>query len=164
MNDLVCEIDGDRRFIYVSPSFESQLGIPAELVGMDAADLIHPDDRRSSHRRRRAPRGGCLPLQAQERRWRWFESTGNAYSEPEAGGVVVSVISPNASASKTLSVRVRTASAACSRTGPWAWPWSAPTSHHQGQQRHVPHAGYSDQELMSRPRSLLRIPMTSTKL
>jgi PAS domain S-box-containing protein len=55
-NDLVCLHEPDGRFLYLSPSCRRLLGYdPADLVGTDPYDLIHPEDargvRRGSHNR-----------------------------------------------------------------------------------------------------------------
>ncbi len=92
MNELVCEIDSERRFVYVSPSFESVLGYTAdELIGLDAAGLIHPDDRKVIATEETRARGRAVfRYRHKDGDWRWFESTGQAYVQPEAGGVIVS--------------------------------------------------------------------------
>ena len=92
MNELVCEIDSERRFVYVSPSFESMLGYPAhEVIGMDARDLIHPDDRKIiATEETRAQGRAVFRYRHKDGDWRWFESAGQAYVQPEAGGVIVS--------------------------------------------------------------------------
>ncbi|HEX2675289.1 MAG TPA: PAS domain S-box protein, partial [Polyangiales bacterium] len=44
-SDLVCEVYGGGRLLYVSPRFESVLGYsPTELLGEDLLGLVHPDD------------------------------------------------------------------------------------------------------------------------
>ncbi|MEN6321756.1 MAG: PAS domain S-box protein [Syntrophaceae bacterium] len=46
MSGLVCEIDGQALFKYVSPSHEVILGYkPQDLIGVSIFDLIHPDDK-----------------------------------------------------------------------------------------------------------------------
>jgi two-component system, cell cycle sensor histidine kinase and response regulator CckA len=45
-HDLICLIDQDGCFAYLSPSFRRVLGYgPADLIGTRASDLLHPDDR-----------------------------------------------------------------------------------------------------------------------
>ncbi len=92
MNDLVCELDGERRYVYVSPSFESTLGYtPQELLGKRAVDLIHPDDRKNlTADETRALGRAVFRYRHKNGDWRWFESTGPAYSSPDAAGVIVS--------------------------------------------------------------------------
>ena len=44
-SDLVCELDGQGKLLYVSQRFESVLGFSsAELLGQDLLSLVHPDD------------------------------------------------------------------------------------------------------------------------
>ncbi|HXK32891.1 MAG TPA: PAS domain S-box protein, partial [Dehalococcoidia bacterium] len=46
MFDVVCEIDAQSHFAYVSPNVSRMLGYRAEdLLGTPALDLVHPDDR-----------------------------------------------------------------------------------------------------------------------
>jgi PAS domain S-box-containing protein len=46
MDDIVSVHDIEGRFLYVSPSFERKTGIPTEeVLGKDAYEGIHPDDR-----------------------------------------------------------------------------------------------------------------------
>lgn len=43
--EAVCVVDGDGRFLYVSRAFEQILGYAcAEVVGLRAFELVHPDD------------------------------------------------------------------------------------------------------------------------
>jgi two-component system cell cycle sensor histidine kinase/response regulator CckA len=43
--DLIALLDAEGRFRYVSPSWESVLGFPADsLLGTTASELVHPDD------------------------------------------------------------------------------------------------------------------------
>ena len=92
MNELVCEVDSDLRFVYVSPSFESLLGYPAaDLLGTDARDLVHPEDREALRSDETRARGRAVfRYRHKDGDWRWFESTGRPYTQPDAGGVIVS--------------------------------------------------------------------------
>lgn len=45
LTDLIAIIDADGRRIYNSPSYRAVLGDPAELVGTDSFEEIHPEDR-----------------------------------------------------------------------------------------------------------------------
>jgi len=45
MLDVVCQIDKDRKVLYISASCESVLGYkPEELIGQTISDYLHPDD------------------------------------------------------------------------------------------------------------------------
>lgn len=47
--DAVCVVDVDGRFLYVSANFERILGYaPDEVLGRQAFDFVHPDDRAST--------------------------------------------------------------------------------------------------------------------
>lgn len=44
--DLVAEVDTGGRFLFASPNYKDVLGLaPEELLGKEALDLVHPDDR-----------------------------------------------------------------------------------------------------------------------
>jgi two-component system, cell cycle sensor histidine kinase and response regulator CckA len=59
--DLIAVVDLDGRIVYASPSHERVLGYaPAELIGRDPLELVHPDDRESALAGRNAP-GGLAP-------------------------------------------------------------------------------------------------------
>jgi diguanylate cyclase (GGDEF)-like protein/PAS domain S-box-containing protein len=61
------------------------------LLGTDARELIHPRDRRVIGSDETRARGRAVfRYQHKNGEWRWFESTGRAYSQPELGGVIVS--------------------------------------------------------------------------
>lgn len=46
MLDVISQHDLGRRFLYISPSIEPMFGYkPEELLGIDANDLVHPEDR-----------------------------------------------------------------------------------------------------------------------
>jgi len=92
MNDLVCEVDEKLRFIYVSPSFYTALGYrPEELVGRDARELVHPDDLPAVKAGETGASGRAVfRYRHKNGDWRWFESAGRPYTEPKAGGVIVS--------------------------------------------------------------------------
>jgi len=84
--DLICEIDGGSRYLYLSPNYKDVLGYePGELVGRKVTDFVYPED--------------YLPVKLAFRRvfenntlgqviyrfihkngeLRWFESTGKTY-------------------------------------------------------------------------------------
>jgi PAS domain S-box-containing protein len=88
--DVVLELDGDGRFTYVSPSFESVTGDPPErLVGRRSDDVareaVHPDDLPALLRDGAATREGdeSGPLEYRYRtrdgRWIWFETRTRPY-------------------------------------------------------------------------------------
>lgn len=48
--DMVCAVDGQGRFVYVSAACERMLGYRAdELTGKVMMDFVHPDDREATH-------------------------------------------------------------------------------------------------------------------
>jgi two-component system, cell cycle sensor histidine kinase and response regulator CckA len=100
MSDLVAEADRDARFRYVSPSFETVLGlVPESLVGTGAFERIHPDDVNGvlDVYSRALTEGIARDVEYRYRhadgRWVWLQTAGriltNAVGEPD-GFVVAS--------------------------------------------------------------------------
>lgn len=59
--DAVCVVDADGRFLYASASFERIFGYkPAEVLGRQAFDLVHPDDRAATVEQAALVTGGAL--------------------------------------------------------------------------------------------------------
>src|SRR5207245_1129921 len=78
--DLVCEVDAQGCFLYVSPNYESVLGVNLrELVGTSIFDRVHPDDLERARQEFSLSvfRGAGL-VEYRYRHgngeWRWFES------------------------------------------------------------------------------------------
>ncbi len=92
--DLICEVDQDARFIYVSPNYAAVLGLaPAELLGHSVLERVHPEDQPAvtAHFGKQA---GQVVFRYQDARgdWRWFESTGKTYSagQGRSRGAIIS--------------------------------------------------------------------------
>jgi PAS domain S-box-containing protein len=92
--DLICELDQEGRYIYVSPNYRDVVGYtPEELLGQVAFDLIHPDDlARVLLEFGKSSGQIAFRFLHKEGEWRWFESTGKEYCSPlgEIRGVIVS--------------------------------------------------------------------------
>ncbi|WP_202842331.1 diguanylate cyclase domain-containing protein [Luteimonas saliphila] len=59
--DAVCVVDEDGRYLYVSASFERILGYrPAEVLGRQAFDFVHPDDRQDTIRQAAEVTAGAI--------------------------------------------------------------------------------------------------------
>ena len=90
--DLVCELDSQGRFAYVSPNFKDVLGYePETLLGQSPFALIHDDDRERVFQQfaeaisEQAPPGtSTFRLQRQDETWCWLEVSANFYRD-EAG-------------------------------------------------------------------------------
>jgi PAS domain S-box-containing protein len=88
--DLICEIDERGVYRYLSPNHRQVLGWDVDaLVGQDALNFIHPDQRQFIEQRlAQAVRegSGCVEVQVQAANgeYRWFETTGQSYRT--AGG------------------------------------------------------------------------------
>lgn len=95
-SDLIAILDSDANYLYVSPTTESILGIPAEkYIGTNALDYIHEDDKPniintllnlpSSQRINIPP----FRFADSEGNWRWIETTiTNMMEDPAVGGLV----------------------------------------------------------------------------
>jgi PAS domain S-box-containing protein len=96
VQDLLCELNQDGRYLYVSQNYADVLGYAqAELLGRNAFDLVHPDDLAAVTDVFNNPSGqGRTVFRYRHRNgeWRWMESTGKAYTtvEGENRGVVIS--------------------------------------------------------------------------
>ncbi|MFQ5415655.1 MAG: PAS domain S-box protein [Myxococcota bacterium] len=84
--DLISELDANGRILYVSPSYEDQLGHPAEsLLGRPARDMVHPDDYEDVRNRfvgavvNVAQTRTVLRMRHGDGSWRWFEASGRAF-------------------------------------------------------------------------------------
>jgi two-component system cell cycle sensor histidine kinase/response regulator CckA len=82
--DLICTLDLQGNFHYVSPSFEEVLGYsPEELRGLNAFSLIHPDDREPTMKIYQQAlinkEAGNAEFRYRHKNgnWRVFESVGN---------------------------------------------------------------------------------------
>jgi len=96
--DLIATVGVDGTFAYATPSFERILGYPpAELVGRNAFDLLHPDDADRVRQLFDEAVTGETPRHAEYRyrhkdgSWRWLESRGHALRDDD-GAVVGAII------------------------------------------------------------------------
>lgn len=97
--DLVFFVGADERLAWVSPSIEPVLGyLPADLVGRDGRELMHPDDHAPDIRMWRlrdaevtGPLMQRVRLRAASGAHRWFEVTYRAVHE-DSGEVVGGVV------------------------------------------------------------------------
>ena len=96
MQDLLCELDQEGRYLYVSQNYAAVLGYePGGLLGRNAFELVHPDDQPAATVIFNSPDGegrAVFRYRHQNGDWRWMESTGKAYTTAEGAsrGVVIS--------------------------------------------------------------------------
>lgn len=97
-SDIITILEGDGTIRYESPSIERILGYkPEELVGKNAFDLAHPDDRpriMEIFQANLSFPGSITPIEVRFRHndgsWRTLEATGNnLLQEPGVAGIVV---------------------------------------------------------------------------
>jgi PAS domain S-box-containing protein len=97
--DLVCELDGEGRFVYVSPNFESVLGYRSpELIGRVAFELIHLDDQERVAQEYAGaiadPASGTITFRFRrsDTTWAWLDVSANIYRNEagESRAVIVS--------------------------------------------------------------------------
>jgi PAS domain S-box-containing protein len=92
--DLICELDQEGRYVYLSPNYPEVLGYAFdELLDRSAFELVHPDDL-PGVLMEFAKQAGKVTLRVLHKsgEWRWFESTGKEYTTltGEKRGVIVS--------------------------------------------------------------------------
>ena len=84
--DVLLEVDGERRFLYLSPNFFAIFGYePFEILGTCVMDLMHPEDRAALMADR--PFGGDVSHLVFRHRhkdgsWRWVEMNGREFTTP----------------------------------------------------------------------------------
>jgi len=97
--DLVTEISTDARYVWASPNYRSVLGYdPEELIGRNALEILHPDDRAHAMEVFARFLAGGQPGEARVRArhkdgsWRSFEATGGTFTTAtgERRAVVIS--------------------------------------------------------------------------
>jgi PAS domain S-box-containing protein len=95
--DVIAVLQPDGVIRYVSPSVERVLGYaPEEMIGRNALDFIHPEERAGVVARMEGARADSPPLVAsfrflsEEGDWRVLEAFGrNLTDSPEVGGLVI---------------------------------------------------------------------------
>ncbi len=97
-SELISELDEDGRLVFVSPNHETILGYPPErLLGREALEHVHPDDRTEVGRALEALGRQERLVQAAFRfrhadgGWRWLEASGTTYRTRDAGQRVIAV-------------------------------------------------------------------------
>ena len=82
--DLICMLDLEGTYVYISPSYQEVLGYsPEELLGRNAFSLIHPDDKAATKAKFReallskTKRSAEFRFRHRNGEWRIFESVGN---------------------------------------------------------------------------------------
>jgi len=94
IQDLLCELGHEVRYIYLSPNYSEVLGyLPEELLGRCILDFIHPDDRSEvSNQLNQGTVKFAFRVRHKNGLWRWLESTVKPYTtaQNEVRVVVVS--------------------------------------------------------------------------
>ncbi|MCX6150036.1 MAG: PAS domain S-box protein [Ignavibacteriales bacterium] len=92
--DLICEINANSKFIYLSPNLKEILGYdPSELLQKSIFSYIHPHDWPGVLDELKKGYGSViLRYMHKNGEWRWFESAGRKYTtvKGEVRGVIVS--------------------------------------------------------------------------
>lgn len=93
VQDLLCELDQEGRYLHVSQNYAAVLGYaPEALLGRNALELVHPDDLAATTVLFSSPDGQgqtVFRYRNQNGEWRWLESTGKAYTTAEGESRVV---------------------------------------------------------------------------
>jgi PAS domain S-box-containing protein len=85
MSDLLCELDEQGSYLYLSPNYRDVLGWdPEALVGTNSLEVMHPDDRLPAQveiQRAFATGYGRRELRVRHAngQWRWFDCIGRGY-------------------------------------------------------------------------------------
>lgn len=103
--DLVGELDLNGDYIYVNPSYTSALGYSTpDLVGKNAFEFIHPQDREKARREFKQIDGTTiLRLRHQSGAWKWFDCSFRQFGTPSGARTVV--ISRDISARKEAEIK-----------------------------------------------------------
>jgi diguanylate cyclase (GGDEF)-like protein/PAS domain S-box-containing protein len=113
-SDVIALVDSDTTIRYVNPVVEPMLGFTvAELLGSQALDLIHPDDRPQVVERLLLPPEAfdaaeplLLRLRQADGDWRRVEVQGNNRADnPLVQGIIVTVRDPTEALSRTEALR-----------------------------------------------------------
>ncbi|HAV62212.1 MAG TPA: hypothetical protein DCY13_07580 [Verrucomicrobiales bacterium] len=93
-NDLVAEICLDGLAVYASPNHERLLGhAPADIVGSNVLDLVHPDDRpRLAREFDQDVATTSFRCRHRDGHWRWLEAAGRRFRTSD-GSIHVVVVS-----------------------------------------------------------------------
>ena len=80
-NDLVAEVDGEGRFLYVSPNYLQILGYePQELLGSSCFEKLDPQNMPEALEKFALPSASLeFRYRHKDGSWRWFETTGRKY-------------------------------------------------------------------------------------
>jgi two-component system, cell cycle sensor histidine kinase and response regulator CckA len=111
--DLICLLDTEARFLYVSPSYQEVLGYsPADLLDRSVFSLIHPDDRKAAEQKCTESLADKKPERLEFRfkhsdgSWKIFEALGNwicdSSGHPQRGILVSRDITERKEAEDTL--------------------------------------------------------------
>ena len=97
-SDIISVVDADGIFLYVSPSHQRLIGYePAEMLGRNSFDFVHPDDIewlaarfRIATQAAQQTKSGPFRVRHKDGSWRTFESIGtNLFDDPSIGGLLV---------------------------------------------------------------------------
>ena len=85
--DVICQLDAERRFLYLSPNFSTVFGYdPRELLGTCARDLMHPGDLAALNAKRPGwedeAKGVVIRHRHKNGSWRWVELNARMIETP----------------------------------------------------------------------------------
>jgi PAS domain S-box-containing protein len=91
-SDVIARIGLDGKYLFVSPSSAHVLGYePAEVIGRNMLDAVHPDDSRKAlatfKKALAHPAGSSVILRVKHKdgRYRWLETAGRRVRDPQTG-------------------------------------------------------------------------------
>jgi len=111
--DLVCELDSEGRFAYVSPNFKTLLGYePAAMIGEGAFSLIHPEDRERVGQEYAGaiadPAAGTIAFRflRSDGTWTWLEVSANIFTN-DTGESRAVIVARDATARIAIEAKLR---------------------------------------------------------
>lgn len=113
--DLVGEIDVNSDYVYINPSYSRSLGFSSEeILGKNAFDFIHPQDRDKARRELKQQDGTTIiRFRHQSGAWKWFDCSFRQFSGPSGYRTVL--ISRDISARKEAEIKFEVLAALGSR-------------------------------------------------
>jgi PAS domain S-box-containing protein len=113
--DLVGELDANSDYVYINPSYSRSLGFSQEeVLGKNAFDFIHPQDREKARRELKQQDGTTIiRFRHQSGAWKWFDCSFRQFASPS--GVRTVLISRDISARKEAEIKFEVLAALGSR-------------------------------------------------
>jgi two-component system, sensor histidine kinase and response regulator len=111
-SDLICQLDENGRYAYLSPNYPEVTGYaPEELLGHNPLRLIHPDDMPRLAGLASSSKQAVFRFKHRSGAWRWIEARGKSYASPE-GHLLAVIVSRDVTARMRAEEELQEAKAA----------------------------------------------------